>query len=384
MGASIRAEPIVRLLADLVRIPSINPMGRALSGTMYSEAAIAGYVEVYLRKHGIDVQVSEYTPGRPNVLGYVDVGAARTIMLEAHLDTVQADGMLVDPFGGEIVGDNLYGRGACDTKGSLAAFLSAVTSVLQRPRELLHNVVIVAAADEEYQFSGARHVLNAGVRADCGIVGEPTMLRIVRAHKGVTRWYMDTVGKTAHSAYPDLGENAIYRMGALLVRLEQYARDLLAQKPHALLGTPSLSIGRIEGGQAVNIVPDRCRIEIDRRTLPQEHPDETMRDFRTMLKNIPHWEMSEPYLAVPGMDVPGDAPVVQSLARAIRSVTGEAVVEGASYATDAGLYNSAGIPTVVFGPGAIADAHTANEHISLDELQNADYIIQNLLTSSLV
>lgn len=380
-AADHTTEPAVRLLADLVRIPSVNPMGRALTGAVHSEAAVAEYVEAYLRKHGIDVQVAAYTPGRPNVLGFVDVGAAHTVMLEAHLDTVHAEGMKVDPFGADIVGDDLFGRGSCDTKGSLAAFLAATTGVLRRHGEARHNILIAAVADEEYQFSGARHAVAAGLRADCGIAGEPTNLRIVRAHKGVVRWFLRTAGRAAHAAYPDRGENAIYRMAPLLLRLEKHAQALLAQPPHKLLGTPSLSVGRIEGGQAVNIVPDQCRIEVDRRTLPGELPEDAMHAVRELLADLPHWDMSEPHVAAKGMDVPEESPIVRNLSRAIHAVTGNAVVEGASYATDAGIYTSAGIPTVVFGPGDIADAHTAHEHISIAELLKAEAIVQKVLST---
>jgi acetylornithine deacetylase len=381
MGPAAHSDPAVRLLADLVRIPSINPMGRACSGPQYTEAAIGAYVESFLRRHGIDVQVSESAPGRPNVVGYVDAGASRTLLLEAHLDTVHAEGMTVEPFGAEIVDGALYGRGACDTKASLAAFLHALTTVLQHPGRLAYNVIIAAIADEEYRFTGAIHALKSGLRADCGIAGEPTMLHIVRAHKGVVRWHVRTTGRAAHAAYPDRGENAIYRMGRVLERLEHHARELQARTPHPSLGTPTLSVGMIEGGQAVNIVPDHCRIEIDRRTLPGERADDAIRAVSDLLGECEGCEIEDPYLAVSGMDVPGDALIVQSLARAIRPVAGEPVIEGAHYATDAGLYTSAGIPTVVFGPGNIADAHTAAEHVALQELHAAVTIIQNLLTT---
>lgn len=382
MESTGHADPVVRLLADLVRIPSVNPMGRARSGQECSEAALAAYVEAYLRKHGIDVQVSDLVPGRPNVIGYVDAAAEQTILLEAHVDTVQAEAMAVDPFGADIVDGALYGRGACDTKGSLAAFLHALTTLLQRPGQLRYNVVIAAVADEEYQLSGAVHALKTGLRADFGIAGEPTRLRIVRAHKGVVRWYIRTKGTAAHAAYPERGVNAIFRMGELLVRLQQHARELQAQVPDAMLGTPTLSVGVIEGGQAVNIVPDECRIEIDRRMMPHEKPADAIRMVKDILGDLEGWEMTEPHVAVAGMDVPADAPIVQMLSRAIRPVAGEPVVEGAYYATDAGIYSGGGIPTVVFGPGDIADAHTAREHISIDQLQKAVLIIQNLLTAA--
>lgn len=373
-------EAVVRLLADLVRIPSVNPMGRAVQGPAFTEAAVADHLATYLRAQGIDVHVDEVSPGRPNVTGFIDAGAPRTLMLEAHMDTVHTGGMRVEPFGAEIRDGLLFGRGACDTKGSLAAFFHAATRAARKPRTLRWNVLLVATADEEYQFTGAQHAMRAGIRADAGIAGEPTSLRIIRAHKGVVRWHLRTRGKAAHAAYPERGENAIYRMGAVLTRLEQYARSLMGRPPHALLGTPTLSVGVIEGGQAVNIVPDECRIEIDRRMLPGEEPESAVADVAVALQDLPGWEMAPPHLAAGGMDVSPDAPVVRTLAGAIQDITGGAVVEGAHYATDAGVFNAGGIPTVVFGPGDIALAHTAEEHIPLEDVFHACAIIERLLT----
>ena len=372
-------DPACRLLAELVRIPSVNPMGRAMSGGAYGEAALAEHVAAFLHRHAIDVHVTEVAPGRPNVTGYVDAGAERTLLLQAHLDTVHVEGMSIAPFGAEIRDGSLYGRGACDTKGSLASFLQAVVEAVQHPEKLRYNIVILATADEEYQFTGARHAVHSGLKADMGIAGEPTSLRIIRAHKGVVRWYLRTRGTAAHAAYPARGENAIYRMGHVLTRLESYARDLAAVTPHPLLGTPSLSVGVIEGGQAVNIVPDACRIEIDRRTLPHEDAAAVIEAAGSCLHGIDGWEMAPPHLVAGGMDIAEGATVVRELSQAIRGVTGGAAVEGAYYATDAGAFNAGGIPTVVFGPGDIALAHTAAEHIPLAELRQATAIIRSLL-----
>ena len=270
------ADPLVRLLSDLVAIPSVNPMGRGKGGTGYSEADVAACVAAFMRSHRMDVRVSEVSPGRPNVTGYVDAGAEKTLLLEAHLDTVQADAMTIPSFTPEVRDGKLYGRGSCDTKGSLAAFLYGVSSALGAGGRLRFNVVILAAADEEYQFTGARHAVAQGLKADFGIVGEPTLLRIVRAHKGVTRWRLRTKGLAAHSAYPERGENAIYAMGHVLVALEEYALALRGTTPHPILGVPSLSAGVIEGGEAVNIVPESCTVEIDRRTLPGESTEQVL------------------------------------------------------------------------------------------------------------
>jgi acetylornithine deacetylase/succinyl-diaminopimelate desuccinylase family protein len=374
-------NPVVSLLSDLVAIPSMNPMGRGRTGPEYSEQPLAEFICSYMRKNALDAEMQPGIPGRPNVLGRVWVGATQTVLLEAHLDTVQADSMTVKPFDPEVRDRKLFGRGSCDTKGSIAAFLQAVTNAVKSAGKLRYNVLLLFVSDEEYRFTGAQHAVKKGLQADFGIVGEPTQLRIVRAHKGVTRWKILTNGIAAHSAYPERGKNAIYSMSKIVGRLEIYAAELNSASIHPVLGSPSLSVGVIEGGQAVNIVPDRCWIEIDRRTLPNETTQTVIEPVRSLLHDLPDWEMKEPHLSVSGMEVSPTAPVVQSLAAAVKEVLGDVVVEGAQYATDAGIYNAVGIPTVVFGPGDIAQAHTESEYISLIQLDDAVATIERLLTS---
>lgn len=372
-------EPVVKLLADLVAIPSMNPMGRARSGQEYSELALAEFLTAFLRKQGIDVQLQFVAPGRPNVLGYIDARASKTFLLEAHLDTVHADNMAVEPFQPTIRDGKLYGRGSCDTKGSMASFLQAVLNGLQAG-SLKQNVVLLFVSDEEYRFTGAKYAAAQGLKADAGIAGEPTQLRIVRTHKGVTRWKVRTRGVAAHSAYPGRGNNAIYTMAKVVSRLEEYAGRLLQQAPHPVLGTPTMSVGVIEGGQAVNIVPDRCWIEIDRRSLPGETVLAILEPVRSLLHDIPNWEFDEPHLSVAGMDISEDAAIVKQLSASIKQVQGGSIVESAQYATDAGIYTAAGIPTVVFGPGDIAQAHTDSEFIELKQLEQAVHIVERFLT----
>jgi acetylornithine deacetylase ArgE len=373
-------EEIVRILSDLVSIPSMNPMGRDRTGPMYAEGHVADYVESYLRSKNVDVEVDEVAPGRPNVIGHIDVGAPVTVLLEAHFDTVHADTMTIPPFRPEVRDGRLYGRGACDTKASLAVFLHTACSLAQRRKELAANVVLLGVADEEYRFTGAQHAVRRGLKADFGIAGEPTGLRVIRAHKGVTRWKIVTQGRSTHSAYPEQGENAIYTMGRILTRLEHYAAGLQIAQGHPLLGSRTLSVGVIEGGQAVNIVPDRCWIDVDRRTLPGETSDDILQPIRKLLEDIDGWTLEPPYLSVSGMEVALESPVVHRLGDAISSVLGSTVVETANYATDAGFYNAAGIPTVVFGPGHIDRAHTSAEYVELEEVHQAAAIIKKLLT----
>ena len=370
-------DPSIALLSELVAIPSVNPMGRPGTGT--GEADIARFVAGVLTRAGLDTQTDEVAPGRPNVLALLDARAPKTLLLEAHLDTVHAEEMEIEPFTPEIREGKLFGRGSCDTKGSLAAFLVVLTALARSGRKPRFNIIFAAVVDEEYQFTGAKQAVRKGLRADFGIAGEPTRLHIVRAHKGVTRWRITTQGTAAHSAYPERGRNAIYNMGHVLQRLESHAATLSAAAPHPVLGTPSLSVGLIEGGQAVNIVPDRCRIEVDRRTVPGETTASVLGAVGEALAGISDWTMEDPHLAVDGMEIPEDAEIVRLLSDAVRATSGGVRVESAQYATDAGIYNAAGIPTVVFGPGDIAQAHTASEFIDLDEYASAIRIIQQML-----
>jgi acetylornithine deacetylase/succinyl-diaminopimelate desuccinylase family protein len=373
-------EPVVKLLSDLVRIPSMNPMGRSRSGPEYTEELLARYVVDYLQRRHVGAELREVMPHRHNVVARIDAGAEHTLMLEAHLDTVHADSMTVPPFGAQIVDGRLQGRGACDTKASLAAFMDTICSLAEEKKRLRYNVLFVATVDEEYQFSGAKAVIADGLHADFGICGEPTMLHIIHAHKGVVRWRMRTSGRAAHSAYPDRGENAIYAMGHLLRALEEYAGTLGERKSHPALGSPTLSVGVIEGGQAVNIVPDACWIEVDRRVLPGEKTDDVLADVRRAVAHVGGWTMDPPHLEAPGMEASEGLEEIRRLRRAIESVDGSSVVEAAHYATDAGIIASAGIPCIVFGPGDIADAHTATESVEIHELIQAGEILRSFLT----
>ncbi len=373
-------DELTRLLADLVAIPGMNPMGRNRSGPEYSEETMGKYVADYLRRNSIDVQTYDVAPARPNVIGYVNAGAKQTVMLEAHLDTVHADNMSIDPFQPKIVDGKLFGRGACDTKASLAAFMYTAASLAKNVAAMKYNLILAAVSDEEYGFSGARTAVAKGLTADFGIVGEPTQLRIVRAHKGVLRWRIVTTGKASHSAYPNRGENAIYRMGHVLTLLEEYAAELTHGRTSGELGTATLSVGVIEGGQAVNIVPDRCTIEVDRRTLPGETEEEILKSVRNALRETACWSFEASHSSIGGMEVSKDNSFVVQLAASITQQTGDCILESAQYATNAGVYNTSGIPSIVFGPGDIAQAHTATEFVELDQVVRCHEILTRFFT----
>jgi acetylornithine deacetylase len=377
-------DTTARLLQDLVRIPSVNPMGRSVDGPSYLEGRLADYLVDHFRELGVPCERQSIQPHRDNVLARFDSpGAKQTIVFEAHEDTVPTDGMTIDPFGGEIRGGRLYGRGACDVKGGMAAMLAAFGRLVrERPRGA-PNVVLACTIDEEHTFLGVQRLVN-GLKADGAVVAEPTMLKIVHAHKGVVRWHATTPGRSCHSSRPEQGINAIYRMAVLLRATERYATHLRHSVSDPMLGAPSLSVGRIEGGLSVNTVPDFCRIEIDRRLIPGEDPLRAVADCESFLRrqtdvDVP-FTFSEPWLHCPALPSQQNSDVARRLGVAAKSVIGGSDFEAVPYGTDASSLAEAGIPSVVFGPGDISQAHTADEWIELDQVNQAAEILFRLIS----
>jgi acetylornithine deacetylase len=214
------------------------------------------------------------------------------------------------------------------------------------------------------------------------VVAEPTQLQIVNAHKGVVRWVLTTSGRSCHSSRPDLGVNAVYHMARLLPLIEQYAEVVRTSREEPRLGTPSISVGIIGGGVSVNTVPDSCVVEIDRRLLPGEKADDAHQHFVSWLsERAPRdvtWDCPRPYLYMPALGSTGSEEIVSRLGTAIDSVVGKHEVQAVPYGTDASTLAAAGVPSVVFGPGDIARAHTCDEWLPLDELESASEILYRL------
>jgi acetylornithine deacetylase len=288
--------------------------------------------------------------------------------------------MTIDPFAATVTNGRLYGRGACDIKGGMAAMLTAFARIVREKPSSAMNIVMACTVDEEHTFLGVQELVKRGVRADLAVVAEPTQLQIVNAHKGAVRWDIQTTGRACHSSAPERGVNAIYRMGKLLLAIEQLAQELRQAPPHPILGPPTLSVGRIEGGTSVNTVPDRCRIEIDRRLLPGEDSASALAQFTEQLARVCAWsdypyEISEPWLSMPPLSSAGSEDLVVRLGQAIDRVRGSHQVTAVPYGTDASTIARAGIPVVVFGPGDIARAHTHDEWVPLDEVEQASDIL---------
>lgn len=374
---------ISRLLADLVRRPSINPMGRALSGPQIFEHQVTDYLEDYFRTLGVPYERQSAAPLRDNIVARSPGDPARAILFEVHQDTVPVDGMTIDPFGGNIQNGRLYGRGACDIKGGMAAMLTAFARLFRERPAGAATLILACTVDEEHTGIGVRKLVDGGVRADMAVVCEPTSLQIVRAHKGVVRWRVEAPGRSYHSSRPDLGVNAIYRMGRLLGVIESYAQRLSESTRDPDLGPPTLSVGRIDGGSSVNTVPGSCHIDIDRRLVPGETPEAAWTHFRSAVTSAPGIDFpvgcGDPWTSGPPLGSKGAEDLIARLGKAIDSVKGPHEVVAVPYCTDAGIIAAAGIPAVVFGPGDIACAHTVDEWVSLEEVEAASEIMFRLV-----
>jgi acetylornithine deacetylase len=369
-------DELTRLLSDLVSIPSVNPMGRALSGPDYLETRLSGRLEGWFRERGIEVRREPAAPGRDNLLARYDApGARRTLLFDVHQDTVPTDGMTIPPFEPRVEGGRLYGRGACDVKGSMAAMLLAFERLIRERPGGSASVVLACTVDEEFTHIGSSLLAETQQGIDLAVVAEPTRLDVVHCHKGATRWKIRTRGVACHSSTPARGDNAIYRMARVVSALADHAAELDRATPHPILGSPSLSVGRIEGGQSVNIVPDACVVEIDRRMIPGETSAGCMDRVRAFLAdrlgNLDEVEFGAPWVRMPALDTPiGDW--MGPLSDAVKAATGrKPELIGVPFGTDAGPLGAAGIPAVVFGPGDIAQAHTRDEWIELDQVRMA-------------
>ncbi len=216
-----------RLLQELVSRPSVNPMGRDLPEDQILEHRVTDFLEGFFRELGARFSRHPVAPKRENIVAYHDsTPSAKTLLFEAHQDTVPTDNMTIAPFEPKIENGRLYGRGSCDIKGGMASMLAAFARVVRDKPSQAANVVMACTVDEEHTFTGVTDLVRRGAKADMAIVAEPTQLNIVKAHKGVMRWHVLVRGRACHSSAPQQGVNAIYRMCDLLQTIEQYAKRL--------------------------------------------------------------------------------------------------------------------------------------------------------------
>ncbi len=380
-------DDVVKLLADLVSIPSVNPMGANVTGSEYLESATTAYLERWFADRGVLTVRDRIAHGRDNLIARIDVpGSRAAILFDAHQDVVPVEGMTIDPFTPKIEHGRMYGRGSCDVKGGLAAMAVAVVRLhRERPRGAA-SVVLACTVDEEFTHKGSSRLAEQSGLADLAIVAEPTRLNIVHSHKGAIRWKIHAHGVACHSSTPRLGSNAIYLMAKVVAALRDHADAIERTIVDPILGSATLSVGRIEGGRSVNVVPDRCSIEIDRRAIPGESPAQCVELARSAIRSALTAEefqalsFEPPWISLPPLAPVGTDRAVAILTKTIERVTGRTPsVEGAPYGTDAGPLSAAGTPCVVFGPGDIAHAHTKDESIDLDQVRAASEIYYQFL-----
>ncbi|MBL8815094.1 MAG: M20 family metallopeptidase [Planctomyces sp.] len=374
------------ILRQLISIPSVNPMGRDVSGDEFFEGRVTAWLAEYLRSQGMPCEIIETASGRCNVLTRVESnGGTGTVLLDAHQDTVPVDGMTIPPFTPTERDGRMYGRGSCDVKGGLAAMLSATTRLYHERPQGMPNVVMSMTCDEESTSLGINHLVDSWKNRtgsyqlcpqapDVAIVAEPTELDIVVAHRGATRWKIRTAGRACHSSRPSEGTNAIYRMAKVLGLLEEYAAWLPDSRPaHRLCGPATLSVGLISGGSSVNVVPDACVIDVDRRVLPGEDSMTVRSEVIEFLRSRLDFELTHdaPYCLSAALGDELNGALAEDLRSSIHSVVGTRQILGVPYGTHASRTAAIGIPSVVFGPGNIAQAHTKDEWIETRQVIDA-------------
>ncbi|HEV2691663.1 MAG TPA: M20/M25/M40 family metallo-hydrolase [Verrucomicrobiae bacterium] len=358
-----------RLLAEIIALPSVNPAFLPPRHPFAGEHRVADFLASTAARAGLEIEYQPVLPGRRNFIARLlpKNSIRQTILLAPHLDTVGADGTRFIP---QRKNGRLHGRGACDTKGSVAAMLSALCELAEsRSRPQSTQIVFAGLMDEENAQAGSRALADSGFQADLAIVGEPTKLQVVTAHKGSLWLQLATEGKAAHGATPHLGKNAVHEMARIVDVIEtQYAAQL-KKKKHKLLGNATVNVGKISGGTQPNIVPDVCTIEIDRRTLPGETDKSVRREIAALLaaKKLSATFSSAKHAPALSLETDPKLPLVQSFLRSVK----QSRPAGVDYFCDAAVLAAGGIPSVVFGPGDIAQAHTVDEWISLAELERA-------------
>jgi len=372
-GATNMSE-IIELLLQLVSIDSINP---DLVPGGAGEGNIARFVAAWFERAGLEVVWDEAAPGRPNVIGIArGTGGGRSLLLNAHMDTVGVVGMERphDPY---IVNSRLYGRGAFDMKGGLAAIMAAGAAAKQR--RLRGDVIVTAVVDEEYASIGTASIVKRW-RADAAIVTEPTELEICTAHKGFAWLEVETEGVAAHGSRPDLGVDAIVKMGKVLLGLEDLDRTLRSAPSHRLLGSGSVHASLIEGGQELSSYPKYCALSVERRTIPGETLQQVEAELPAIFARIaasdPNFQATvKTGLVREPFEVSIDEPIVQTVLRHAANILGREIREvGGTGWMDSALLSAAGIPTVIFGPGG-EGAHAVVEWSDIVQVERCAEIL---------
>ncbi|MCA9973299.1 MAG: ArgE/DapE family deacylase [Anaerolineales bacterium] len=387
---TIDRDYLVATLQALVRINSVNPTLSAGGG---GEAEIAAYTAAALRDLGLEVTLYDVEPGRPNVVGRLRgsgqgsgrASHGRSLLLNAHMDTVGVDGMTIDPFDPVIRDGRLYGRGSQDMKGSLAAMLAAAKALVDADAPLNRDLLVTAVADEEYASIGSADLVRRPeFHADAAIVTEPTDLTLCRAHRGFIWYQVDTLGRAAHGSRYAEGIDANMRMGRFLAELDLLEQALRQRDPHPLAGPPSLHAATLQGGTELSIYAAHCRLQLERRTIPGETEAQATRELQVILDRLaaadPTFKATlSAFFRRDPFEVAADAPLVGHVAQAAARRLGRPPAHtGQTFWTDAALFAAAGMETLLIGPSG-AGLHSAVEWVDLDSVVDLAAILADTI-----
>ncbi len=369
----------VALTTALLEFDSRNP---ALAPGAPGEGPVAHMLADILAGWGFDVQLTQVAPGRPNVIARAGRPGGRSLLLNGHLDVVGVEGMIHPPFVPTQRNGRLYGRGAADMKGGVAAMCVAARAAMEHGLD--GEVIVAAVIDEEYTSLGTRHLVASEVHADAAIVTEPTRLAICPAHRGFVWAEVDVHGRAAHGSRYDLGVDAITHAALFIAELDRVQREELAKEEHPLLGRASLHASTIRGGTGLSTYPESCTVALERRTIPGEVAPIFLREIERACDAVRardgSFRASVRLTGAQGpSNVPADAPIVRALEQALVTEQRSPVVEGMPAWTDCAILNEAGIPAVCFGPGDIALAHAAEEYIPVEEIEAAARVLHRVI-----
>jgi len=416
------------LLQRLVRIPSVNPAFSTRDGVSSGESQVTEFLQDFFQNFGWDWLRQEVHPGRDNLVVVCRASGAaaqlRPVLWEVHQDTVGVAGMKIDPFAANESDGRIWGRGSCDVKGGMAAMLTALARIEAEGAVLRQTVVLALAINEECGFTGVKalcRLWGSGteggtdseggtgteaaaesenlsgplslaefreLRPERAIVAEPTLLEVVVAHKGSVRWRCHTHGKAAHSSQPEQGCNAISTMVRVVQAIEQFHEEVLSRRAaHALCGGPTVCVSTIQGGSGINTVPHHTVIDIDRRLMPGETSADAYQELVEYVATqtagsaatIEHEPPTNPSL---GLEDNTNRDWAEQIAATVQSLGAPSSLIGVPFGTDAWALAAAGIPTVVFGPGSIDQAHTDDEWIEIKQLERAAEVFYRLAVES--
>lgn len=377
MTFSIDKDYLTKTTQELVRFNSVNP---TLTPNGKGEAEIGAYVANKLNELGLEVTTGEIAPGRVNVVGVLKgSGGGKSLLLNAHMDTVGVEGMTIDPFGGELKDGRVYGRGSQDMKGSLAAMMAAAKTIVDADITLKGDLLITTVADEEHSSIGTEALVKE-FKADAAIVTEPTDMHLCRAHRGFIWFEVETFGRAAHGSRYKEGIDANMRMGRFLAELDKLEQELLQRKPHELAGPPSLHAAMIQGGTEISKYAANCKLSIERRTIPGETVEGATVELQEIVDRLEKKDASfkaavkatfwrEPF------EVRKDAEIVQIVDEILDERLGyHSEHIGATFWTDAALISDADAETVLLGPKGYG-LHSAEEWVEMDSVADLAHVL---------